>query len=96
MAFCAAGSSVNVAVSACQGLSPGAMTQTISHGNKPRTPKTAIAIPQVRNQRRALACMVASTSALMMALSMLVMDSNTAKPRMVRAAVVISMSLLRH
>jgi hypothetical protein len=72
------------------------MTQTISHGNRPLTPKTAMRMPHVRNHRRAFVCMVARTSALMIALSMLVIDSKTARPRMVKTAEVMSIVLLRN
>ena len=42
MALSAAGSPVRLAVKASQGPSPGVMTQTMSQGRTPRTPKTAI------------------------------------------------------
>ena len=92
MAFCAAGFSVKVAVRALKGLRPGVMTHTISQGRIPLTPKTAIRMPQVRNHRLAFGCIVARTSALMMALSMLVIDSKTARPAIVNTIPEISIS----
>ncbi len=93
MALRAAGSPVRLAVKASQGPRPGVMTQTMSQGSTPRTPKTAIRIPQVRNHLRARACMPCRTSALMMALSMLVIDSKRASPRTIRIADGISISV---
>ena len=92
MALRAAGSPVRLAVKASQGPRPGVMTQTMSQGRTPRTTKTAIRIPQVRNHLRARVCMPCRTSALMMALSMLVIDSKRASPRTMRMAEVISIS----
>ena len=83
MAFSDAASPVRLAVNACHGPSSGVMTQTRNHGSIPRTPNTATSIPHVRNHLRALCCIVASVSALMMALSMLVIDSNSARPRII-------------
>jgi hypothetical protein len=58
--------------------------QTISHGSAPLITKTANNNPQRRNQRRAFWDMVESTSALIMALSILVMVSNRQSPAMIR------------
>jgi hypothetical protein len=68
------------------------MTQTISQGRTPRTTKTAIKIPHVRNHLRARDCMPCKTSALMIALSMLVIDSKRTSPRTMRRADMISIS----
>ena len=69
-----------VAVTASSGPKPGVASQTISQGSKPLIKKTAINSPQTKNQRLALACMVDSTSALIIALSMLETTSNKHKP----------------
>src|SRR3989344_2761548 len=63
----------------------GLLTHTMSHGNKPLTRNTAIRMPQRRNHRCPLGDMVLSTSALMIALSTLMMISNNASPRMINA-----------
>jgi hypothetical protein len=78
------GSLENVAVNAPRGLSEGVDNQTISQGNSPRIAKTANNNPQIKNHRFARSLMVESTSALMMALSMLVMVSNKISPAMMR------------
>ena len=85
-----AGSFENVAVSAPIGPSEGVAIQMISQGRSPRMTKTAKKSPQVRNQRLAQCAMVVSTSALMMALSMLLMVSKRQSPAMVRIAERIS------
>ena len=75
---------MRVAVKASQGPKPGTTTHTMIQGSTPRRMNTANRIPQVRNHLRALACMVGRTSALMMALSMLVTVSKRARPRTMR------------
>ena len=87
----ATGSPENVAVSAPTGPRDGADIQTISHGSTPRIAKTANRRPQTRNQRRAFSDIVERTSALIMALSMLVMVSNRQSPAMIRRMERISM-----
>ena len=86
-----AGSLENVAVSAPMGPRDGVDIQTISHGSAPRITKTANNSPQMRNQRRAFCDIVERTSALIMALSMLVMVSNRQSPAMIRSMEKISM-----
>lgn len=49
------GSPLNDAIKASQGPSVGFVAQIITHGNNPRTIKTAKTIPQRRNQRLARA-----------------------------------------
>jgi hypothetical protein len=78
------GSLENVAVNASIGPREGVDIHTISQGSNPRIAKTAINNPQVKNQRLALSPMVESTSALIMALSMLVIVSNKTRPAMIR------------
>ncbi len=84
MAAITAGSFENVAVSAPIGPSEGVVIQMISQGRSPLMTKTAKKSPHVRNHRRAHAAMVERTSALMMALSMLLMVSKRQSPAMVR------------
>jgi len=79
-----AGSLENVASRAPAGPSDGVVAQTISHGRSPRTTKTAKIRPQKRNNFRAFCPIVARTSALMMALSMLETISKTERPATVR------------
>lgn len=78
------GSLLKVAVRAPIGPREGLTPQTISKGKKPRTKKTAMRIPQMRNHLRAFSPMVLSTSALMTALSMELMVSKRAKPKTVK------------
>jgi hypothetical protein len=78
------GSLENVAVKAPIGLNEGVDNHTMSQGSSPRIAKTANKRPQIKNQRRARSPMVESTSALIMALSMLVMVSNKTRPAMIR------------
>src|SRR5512137_290512 len=85
------GSLENVAVNAPMGPSDEVDIQTISQGNNPRTAKTAINNPQVKNQRFARSPIVESTSALIMALSMLVIISNKTRPVIIRRMERISM-----
>src|SRR5208337_4365387 len=85
------GSLENVAVSAPTGPRDGADIQTITHGSTPPITKTANRILQTRNQRRPLSDIVERTSALIMALSMLVMVSNRQSPAMIRRMERISM-----
>ena len=86
------GSLEKVAVRAPTGPSDGVESQTISHGSRPRTAKTANSSPQIRNQRFARSLMVERTSALMMALSMLVIVSNRTRPDTIRMMERISMN----
>ena len=91
MAAMTSGSLEKVAVRAPTGPSGGVESQTISHGRRPRTAKTAKSRPQIRNQRFARSLMVERTSALMMALSMLVIVSKRTRPAMMRMMERISM-----
>jgi hypothetical protein len=86
------GSLENVAVNAPIGPREVVDIQTISQGSNPRIAKTAINNPHVKNQRLALAPMVESTSALIMALSILVIVSNKTRPAMIRRMERISMN----
>jgi hypothetical protein len=78
------GSLENVAVNAPIGPREEVDNQTISQGSNPRIAKTAMSNPQVKNQRFALSPIVESTSALIIALSMLVIVSNKTRPAMIR------------
>jgi hypothetical protein len=78
------GSFENVAVNAPAGPSDGVDNQTISQGSKPRIAKTANTSPHKRNQRFARLLIIESTSALIMALSMLVIVSNNMRPVIIR------------
>jgi hypothetical protein len=78
------GSLENVAVKAPIGPREEVDNQTISQGSNPLIAKTAINNPQVKNQRLALSPIVESTSALIMALSTLVIVSNKTRPAMIR------------
>jgi len=78
------GSLENVAGNAPVGLSEGVDNQTISQGSNPRIAKTANNNPQIKNLRFARSPMDESTSALMMALSMLVIVSNKTRPAIIR------------
>ena len=84
-AFTTNGSLEKVVASAPKGPIPGTENQTIIHGRKPRTTKTAKISPQIRNHRRARCFMPDNTAALMIALSMLEMDSKMVRPRIVNA-----------
>ena len=66
------------------GPSDGLVAQTITHGRSPRITKTAAIRPHRRNHLRARSLIVARTSALMMALSMLETVSKTMRPATVR------------
>src|SRR5512146_1554998 len=74
------GSLLNVLISAPHGPKEGVVTHTISQGRTPLMMKTAKSKPQNRNHLRARAPMVERTSALMMALSMLLMVSKRQRP----------------
>jgi len=80
MASATFGSLEKVAVSAPIKLRDGVVIHTITHGSSPRTTKTANIIPQNKNHRRALALIPESTSAFIMALSMLDIVSKRDKP----------------
>src|SRR3989344_99472 len=75
-----AGSELKVAVNEPINPNEGLVNQMINQGNKPLTTKTAIRIPQIKNQRLAFADMVLSTSALMTALSIPLTVSNKHNP----------------
>src|SRR3989338_3729192 len=77
------GSELNVAVRASIGPSVGFATQTMSHGSKPRTKKTAMSKPQTKNQRLAFCDIFERTSALITALSIEVIVSKRTKPKTV-------------
>jgi hypothetical protein len=79
------GSLENVAVNAPIGPREDVDNQTISQGSNPRIANTAINNPQVKNQRFALSPIVESTSAFIMALSILVIVSNKTRPAMIRS-----------
>ena len=81
----------SVAVNAPTGPSDGVEIQTISQGRRPRTATTANSSPQTRNQRFARSLMVESTSALMIALSMLVIVSNMQRPAITSTMEIMSM-----
>lgn len=78
------GSLENVAINAPYGLSEGVDIQTIIQGITPRIAKTANSNPHTKNQRFARSVIVESTSALMIALSMLEMVSNKTRPAIIR------------
>jgi len=59
-------------------------SQTINQSNSPLTKKTAKNIPQTKNQRLAQACIFESTSALIIALSILETTSNKHKPATIK------------
>ena len=91
MAAMTSGSLEKVAVKAPTGPRDGVESQTISQGRRPRTANTAKISPQTRNHRRVRSLIVESTSALMIALSMLVMVSKRQRPAMMRIIERISM-----
>src|SRR5688572_3003099 len=68
----------------------GLVLQTMIQGSKPRTIKTAIRIPHIRNQRLPFLDMVFSTSALITALSILETISKRESPRITRIMLIIS------
>ena len=68
----------------------GEVAQTISHGNKPLTAKTAMINPQSKNQRLALGFIVCKTSALLLGLSTLVIVSNMKSPPTINKIDIIS------
>ena len=70
----------------CIGESVVLKAQTIMKGRNPRTKKTAMNIPHVKNQRLALAPIVFNTSALMMALSTDETASKSESPMIVKRA----------
>ena len=78
------GSELNVAVSEPRNPKLGVETQMISQGNKPRTRKTAKRIPQSKNHFWARFDMVRNTSALMTALSILLIVSKRQSPRTIK------------
>lgn len=79
-----AGSELNVANSEPIKPSDGVVAQIISQGRSPLMRKTAISMPQMRNHLLAFGLIVPRTSALMTALSTLLMTSNKTRPTMVR------------
>ena len=80
MAVATLGSLLKVEVKAPIRPNSGEVAQTISQGRSPLTANTAIINPQSKNHFLALGFIVWRTSALMMALSMLVIVSNTKSP----------------
>lgn len=80
IAFATLGSLLKVETNAPRRPSFGDVNQTISQGKSPLTANTAMIKPQRRNQRRAFSFIVRKTSALIMALSMLVIVSKTKSP----------------
>lgn len=77
------GSLENVAKREPIGPSPGLTAHIIAQGRSPLITKTAKIIPQKRNHLRALACIVESTSAFIMALSILETISNKQSPKVI-------------
>ena len=80
MAAATLGSLLKVEVKAPTSPNSGEVAQTISQGRSPLTANTAIINPHNKNHRLAFSFIVRRTSALMMALSMLVIVSNTKSP----------------
>ena len=62
----------------------GFVANNIKKGRRPLTKKTEVRIPHVKNHFLALLLIPPSTSALMMALSILVMISKIARPKMIK------------
>lgn len=85
------GSPLNVAVKEPIGPKDGETAQTISHGNTPRTTKTAIRSPQVKNHLFAFSPIPERTWALIMALSTDETVSKRAKPKTIKMIDKISM-----
>ncbi len=83
IACATAGSELNVAVSAPRSPSAGFVSQRMRSGRSPRARKTAMSNPHRQNQRLAFAETVPRTSALMTALSMLLMVSKRLNPTIV-------------
>ncbi len=79
-----AGSELKVAINEPRNPSAGVVAQIISHGRNPLMMNTAISMPQMRNHLLAFGRIVPRTSALMTALSMLLMISKRQSPIMVR------------
>ena len=77
-------SPLKVAVSDPKNPKEGFTTQTISHGRSPRTKNTAIRIPHTKKNLLAFCPIVESTSALIMALSILEIISKRQSPKTVR------------
>ena len=88
--LCTSGSPLNVAVRLPMGPRAGFAAHTMSHGRTPLIRKTAINIPHRRNHLLAFFDIVDKTSALIMALSMLIMTSKSARPAMVNRRRIIS------
>ncbi len=93
MASMTNGSELNVAVSEPRKPSFGVDTQMISQGNKPRTRKTAKRMPHTKNQRWARFDIVLRTSALITALSILLIVSKRHRPRTMRIMERMSMNV---
>src|SRR3989338_3002739 len=96
IASATAGSLLKVANNASIGPSVGLTAQTIAHGKRPRTTNTAKRIPQIKNHRRAFSPIVERTSALMIALSILLIASNKQSPATMRIIEKISMEVNKH
>lgn len=78
------GSLLKVAINDPIGPRDGVAAQTITQGRRPRITNTAKKSPQTRNHRLAFFPIVESTSALMMALSTLLMTSKRQSPATVK------------
>src|SRR3989338_10409793 len=82
--FATFGSELNDAVKEPKKPNEGLEAHRITHGSNPLTRKTAIKIPQSRNHLLAFLDIVERTSALMMALSTLMIISNKTSPKIIR------------
>jgi hypothetical protein len=88
------GSLLKVAKKAPTGPSPGVAVHTIAQGSTPRITKTANRSPHRRNHLRYFPSIVESTSALMIALSMLLIVSKRLKPATINRREMTSTILL--
>ena len=79
--FAISGSELNEDVKASIGPKLGLFAHNISQGSKPLTRKTAIKMPHIKNHLLALLDIVPRTSALMIALSTLIIISKRANPK---------------
>lgn len=94
MAAAIFGSLEKAAVNTSQAPIPGFASQTIMRGKRPLTTNTAKKNPQSKNQRCAFLLIPPRTSALMMALSMLVIISKRERPKIVRKMVAMLIVVL--
>src|SRR4030066_931315 len=88
------GSLLKEAVNAPTGPSEGFTIQTMNQGKRPLTRNTEESIPQNKNHRRAFCCMVDKTSALIIALSILLIVSNNTNPATIKLIEIKSMSFI--